>query len=802
MARFGNTALLSATGLLALAALCLAKFEAEELLMYAEMDERWEQEYRQLHASGRSLLQGLGAQSANGTPPAVASPPAVAQPATSKDHCSVTIGTWCGPFYEQTPTKRPSPPRGSQECPNNCNGVGQCQYDTGLCYCPVGFGGPDCTAPRKRPCWRMGADKRDEGWHVHEEWSHSRCAGICDDTNSMCYCPPETKFGRIEAPPGSPPGSPPNKTGRPMYWCQPATDKEGKKVKWGAVPYENLYGPNGWCNAEVPVFMCPCRHDGLIGSLCNIPVEMYCINQCSGRGECQQGFCKCHEGWYGHDCSRKKAGLSMHDEPDQVSRKPWLQPVITPPIAAEDPPVTSPTRTRPYIYIYDVKTDFSSDILQYRIERFACSYRHFEHGNRTVFVGYSAYSLETLLHEALLGSAHRTYDPEEADYFYVPIMWACLFDVYGWNPVPRWPADVHGARPYAAAMMQRLTAEWLNASFPWYARRGGRDHIWLTSTDEGACCVWKAVWPGIFLTHWGRTEMPHMPNTQYHADYYSHSIWHKEHPGEWLDQTSKAHPCFDPKKDLVIPAFKRTAHFRNSPYLGAEQQPRDIFLFFRGDLRLNPGQDPECKYSRCIRQRLFNLSTENDWPKRFNVILGDTHAIHGDYSELLAKSLFCLVPPGDGWSPRMEDAVLHGCIPVIIMDQVQVVYESILDVPSFSVRVAEKDLASVIDILKAVPQDKIKSMQDNLAKVWMRYRWLGTTMADADAREVVEANRAKNGGVLRPNPGTQFADVRTDDALSTLMQWLYAKIPEIHGSTAGGATAGAAAGGATGSVVH
>jgi hypothetical protein len=43
-------------------------------------------------------------------------------------------------------------------------------------------------------------------------------------------------------------------------------------------------------------------------------------------------------------------------------------------------------------------------------------------------------------------------------------------------------------------------------------------------------------------------------------------------------------------------------------------------------------------------------------------------------------------PAGDGWSPRAEDAVLHGCIPVIIMDEVHAVYESIIDWDGFSVR--------------------------------------------------------------------------------------------------------------------
>lgn len=44
---------------------------------------------------------------------------------------------------------------------------------------------------------------------------------------------------------------------------------------------------------------------------------------------------------------------------------------------------------------------------------------------------------------------------------------------------------------------------------------------------------------------------------------------------------------------------------------------------------------------------------------------------------------------GDGWSPRAEDAISHGCIPVLIMDDVDPVFASVLDWPSFSIRIAE-----------------------------------------------------------------------------------------------------------------
>jgi hypothetical protein len=35
-------------------------------------------------------------------------------------------------------------PRGDQSCPEDCNGVGNCNHDTGLCECPAGWIGQDC----------------------------------------------------------------------------------------------------------------------------------------------------------------------------------------------------------------------------------------------------------------------------------------------------------------------------------------------------------------------------------------------------------------------------------------------------------------------------------------------------------------------------------------------------------------------------------------------------------------------------------------------------------------------------------
>lgn len=47
------------------------------------------------------------------------------------------------------------------------------------------------------------------------------------------------------------------------------------------------------------------------------------------------------------------------------------------------------------------------------------------------------------------------------------------------------------------------------------------------------------------------------------------------------------------------------------------------------------------------------------------------------------------LPLGDGWSGRAEDSILHGCIPVVIMDDVDPVFATALQWERFSIRVKE-----------------------------------------------------------------------------------------------------------------
>jgi hypothetical protein len=58
---------------------------------------------------------------------------------------------------------------------------------------------------------------------------------------------------------------------------------------------------------------------------------------------------------------------------------------------------------------------------------------------------------------------------------------------------------------------------------------------------------------------------------------------------------------------------------------------------------------------------------------------------------------------GDGWSPRAEDAILHGCIPVLIMDNVDPVFGNALNWESFSIRIPEVISFSCLILIQLPP---------------------------------------------------------------------------------------------------
>ena len=427
---------------------------------------------------------------------------------------------------------------------------------------------------------------------------------------------------------------------------------------------------------------------------------------------------------------------------------------------------------------------------QYKLSPMACLHRKFHIGDDADFVS-DGYNIEQFLHETLLTSAHRTYNASEADFFYVPVYLACMmWPVLGWADYPWFYAPTAYPRPMHGANMLVEIKRWIQMTYPYWNNSKGKDHIWLANHDEGACWFPSEIYnTSIILTHWGRMDANPLSNSGWPPDNYStplqdqtgHITFPKLQEQDWRllyqGPDGKGHVCYDPAKDIVLPQFKPPQHYEKSPALGRAPLERDIFCYFKGDV----GKHREVHYSRGIRQTLFRLAHEQKWREKHNIVYGTGSEYPGDYGEQLSRSIFCLVLPGDGYSGRGEDAILHGCIPVVIMDHVHAVWEGVLDWSKFSVRIPESSLADVPKILQAIQQDKIEKMQANIVKVWWRFAYMTNELH----RHRLPDKYRRNSLIRLSNetdlpPGHPFRrreryNVRSD-AFHTLLQALYAKI--------------------------
>ncbi|RMZ55166.1 hypothetical protein APUTEX25_005444 [Auxenochlorella protothecoides] len=720
--------------------------------------------------------------------------------------CGGLMGSGCQAFAQQQPMPAVSPLKGTMSCLRDCNHAGKCVAFKGFCQCPAGWTGEGCLTRERRPCthetrqWgftrldpkvNLTEFRVEEGTEYHPiaGGRSSLCAGTCDDDISLCYCPSDTKYGRI--PPGehSLPGAPPIRKGRPMgQWCQPKQDKEGFPIRWGTVDYDFLFNDKtGWCNAEHPAGRCDCYQDGISGATCETIYEHTCVNQCNGHGECYIGYCQCHKGWFGHDCAYRMEGVE--DSPGLEVERPWIADMVYTPATHE--PAANATRLRPLIWVYEMPEEYASRMLQYRVDGGFCNHRQFTGGNVTDFKDHNYYQLEMGLHEMLLQSPHRTLDPEEADFFYVPVYTSCLImpvQNFGDGPYYHSPLS-YGGRTVQAGGLLEDAFHWIRAHYPYWNRKGGRDHIWLATHDEGSCWVPNVIRPSIIFSHWGRTDHNHTSWTGYGPDNYSLNISHPLYaPKGNLHRITKG-PCYDPVKGegpegkaghLVVPTMRSPKHYARSPLLGYPPVPRTRLGFFKGRMQFE-----NLPYSRGVRQKLARQAWEEDWAGAHNIlILDNTNVTQKTYSEFLVESTFCLAIIGklwdrDGWTSRYEDAILHGCIPVAIMDNVKPILSNIIDEADVSIRVGFDEVGRLPEILKAVPQEEIERLQRNIGRFWRRFAYTSHRVYQKRLRDIQERNLAlpalDTDVTLLPEREGMF-DLEQSDAMQTILEWLYGRM--------------------------
>ena len=91
------------------------------------------------------------------------------------------------------------------------------------------------------------------------------------------------------------------------------------------------------------------------------------------------------------------------------------------------------------------------------------------------------------------------------------------------------------------------------------------------------------------------------------------------------------------------------------------------------------------------------------------------------YREDFLNSKFCLCPPGWAtWTPRLYEALLLGCVPVVVADDNALPYARTLDYSKFSVHIAEKHATKLRTILKAA-EKQIDQLRQGMKDVWANF---------------------------------------------------------------------------------
>eukprot|EP00854_Cymbomonas_tetramitiformis_P003377 gene3377-4250_t len=157
---------------------------------------------------------------------------------------------------------------------------------------------------------------------------------------------------------------------------------------------------------------------------------------------------------------------------------------------------------------------------------------------------------------------------------------------------------------------------------------------------------------------------------------------------------------FNTWKDIVIPGLEADETYHGGK-LRQMDVPRTIFAFFKGTIRNREGPS----YSRGIRIKMRD-------------------AFEGERGReggmgIVGVSIFCLCPRG--WSPwtlRAYQAMMAGCIPVILADEIEFPFESTLDWSRLTVKIAERDSEKTLEILRAISTEEIQAKQEAITQVW------------------------------------------------------------------------------------
>mmetsp|Transcript_15713 Transcript_15713/g.28113 ORF Transcript_15713/g.28113 Transcript_15713/m.28113 type:complete len:720 (-) Transcript_15713:811-2970(-) len=655
-------------------------------------------------------------------------------------------------------------------CAEGCTKKGNCNIEEGRCECPYGFAGPTCEVGLLSACQAKPDTSPFVGFFVPKS---CRCL---EQLVAFYYCNENACSSDIYFTAGENARCFKYKNGTDFEYSDLPEKSDPsveyfrrfgfKSGRYESIDVEKAYIGNHayYQKAQIkPFHYCPrnCSYRGICvnldrenriacrcvqgyeGHSCDIASMSFCANRCSGRGTCDRGFCHCTPPYFGIDCSRSKAygilGLNPNHpvaddktdedpntvsiggrpekEGDQNSKNNISNSKVTAgmtngtanavvahqssekisekyrslnpldylnykagifrdlwPTSGQIVPY-SPPRNKIRIYMYELPSHVafnapSSDILVDRP------------------LNYMAYEM---FKDAFLNDwAIRTENPYEANLFYIPA------SIYAY--ISNTPND---------AFEIRVAVDYVRMNYPFFNRTQGRDHFIWYPPDRGACYLNNA------------TEIRNVMKIVHFGLYFN--TWEQKPENIIYGQITDAlHGCFDPLKDIAaasaihVDAAQSKASF-DEIQAKAGHVDRNLFLFFAGSMRHN-----QLLYSGGIRQMVHKLIREKY--KDDPTILIKEGGV-ADYIRTLRNSTFCFSPYGAGYGVRFYQAVLYGCIPVIIQDHVVQPYSEFLPYYKFSVTMHKSEIPMMVEHLRSYTAADIAEMRMNLLKYHRAFFW-------------------------------------------------------------------------------
>ncbi|XP_058206405.1 probable arabinosyltransferase ARAD1 isoform X1 [Rhododendron vialii] len=266
--------------------------------------------------------------------------------------------------------------------------------------------------------------------------------------------------------------------------------------------------------------------------------------------------------------------------------------------------------------------------------------------------------------ERLLKNVVRVHRQEEADLFYIPIFTTISFFLM---------------EKQQCKALYREALKWVTDQPAW-KRSEGRDHILPVHHPWSFKSVRRYMKNAIWL-------LPDMDST---------GNWYK--PGQ-----------VSLEKDLILP-YVPNVHLCDPKCLSESETNRKTLLFFRGRLKRNAGGK--------IRSKLGAELSGTEGVQIEEGTAGE--AGKQAAQDGMRKSIFCLSPAGDTpSSARLFDAIVSGCIPVIVSDELELPFEGILDYRKIALFVSSSDAVQpgwLLTFLRSISPSQIREMRTNLAK--------------------------------------------------------------------------------------